>query len=218
MSNRKVKEEDIKKIIALSAFDVKTVFDKCTLMTCKLPSGFVLTASSGAVDKENYDFEIGKEVCLKEIENQLWKLEGYKLADEIYNIENKLPSETFNFGKAIEYLKLGYRVARKGWNGKDIFLELQTPDQYSKMTSPYIYIDSTNLETTNKNAVKNRVPWLASQTDMLADDWIISCVNTIKIDVNGIKSTVTSGKITSEHFIRPDGITAITSNNNKFFK
>lgn len=78
-----------------------------------------------------------------------------------------------DFGSAIQELKRGKRVARKGWNGKGIFLELQRPDENSKMTFPYIYIDTTALETDNENAPKNRVPWIASQTDMLAEDWKI---------------------------------------------
>lgn len=80
---------------------------------------------------------------------------------------------TFSFGLAIENLKKGYRVARKGWNGKGIFLELQLPDDYSKMTYPYIYIDTTGLESNNPDAPRELVPWLASQTDMLSNDWKI---------------------------------------------
>lgn len=76
-----------------------------------------------------------------------------------------------DFGAAIAALKSGQRVARKGWNGKGIFIELQRPDAHSKMTSPYIFIDTTGLQTTNPDAPKSRVPWLASQTDMLAEDW-----------------------------------------------
>ncbi|MFY0521421.1 DUF2829 domain-containing protein [Lysinibacillus sp. UGB7] len=76
-----------------------------------------------------------------------------------------------NFGQAIEALKNGQQVARKGWNGKGIFIELQVPDTHSKMTHPYIYIDTTGLQTDNANAPKSRVPWLASQTDMLSEDW-----------------------------------------------
>lgn len=78
-----------------------------------------------------------------------------------------------DFGQAIQELKKGRRVARKGWNGKGIFLELQIPDEHSKMTHPYIYIDTTGLQTDNQNAPKSRVPWLASQNDMLLEDWII---------------------------------------------
>lgn len=81
---------------------------------------------------------------------------------------------TFNFGEAIKYLKRGLKVARKGWNGKGIFIELQVPDKHSKMTHPYIFIDTTGLQTNNPNAPKDRVPWLASQTDMLAEDWMFA--------------------------------------------
>ena len=68
-------------------------------------------------------------------------------------------------------LKVGSSVAREGWNGKGIFIKLQKPDGNSKMTSPYIYIDTTGLQTDNVKAPKSLVPWLASQTDMLAEDW-----------------------------------------------
>ena len=78
-----------------------------------------------------------------------------------------------NFGQALEALKIGQKVARMGWNGKGIFIELQLPDEHSKMTSPYIFIDTTGLRTDNHMAPKSRVPWLASQTDMLAEDWVI---------------------------------------------
>jgi hypothetical protein len=78
-----------------------------------------------------------------------------------------------NFGQALEALKDGKKAARAGWNGKGIFIELQRPDANSKMTSSYIFIDTTGLQTDNTAAPKSRVPWLASQTDMLADDWAV---------------------------------------------
>ena len=81
-----------------------------------------------------------------------------------------------DFGQALTELKNGNRVKRKGWNGDGIFLALQVPDKNSKMTQPYIYIDTLGLKTNNPNAPKGRVPWLASQTDMLAEDWEV--VNT----------------------------------------
>ena len=68
-----------------------------------------------------------------------------------------------NFGQAIEALKQGKKVARAGWNGKGMYLELQRPDAHSKMTLPYIYMYT---------AQGDNVPWLARQTDMLSDDWV----------------------------------------------
>lgn len=79
-----------------------------------------------------------------------------------------------NFGWALEQLKIGEKVCRTGWNGKGIFIEMQRHDENSKMTSPYIFIDTTGLQTDNSAAPKSRVPWLASQTDMLSEDWTLA--------------------------------------------
>lgn len=76
-----------------------------------------------------------------------------------------------DFGDCLKMLKQGKRMARAGWNGRGIYIKLQVPDENSFMTFPYIYIETTNLQTDNPKAPKGRVPWLASQTDMLADDW-----------------------------------------------
>ena len=76
-----------------------------------------------------------------------------------------------NFGQALEWLKKGKAIYRTGWNGKGMWLLLQTPDANSKMTLPYIYINYPSDAKTTPGA---RVPWLASQTDMLAEDWSIT--------------------------------------------
>ena len=76
-----------------------------------------------------------------------------------------------DFGFALNELKAGKKCRRAGWNGKGIYVELQKPDENSKMTMPYIYIVTTGLVTDNPAAPKGVVPWLASQTDLLAEDW-----------------------------------------------
>lgn len=73
-----------------------------------------------------------------------------------------------NFGSALEALKSGMKVSRMGWNGKGLWLELQTPDANSKMTLPYIFMSHP---ADAQNTPGARVPWLASQTDVLAEDW-----------------------------------------------
>lgn len=95
--------------------------------------------------------------------------EDWILADDVA-VEN-LNIRTFTFGEAIRKLKAGQKVARKGWNGKGIYIEMQKPDEHGKMTLPYIYIVTNGLVTDNPDAPKGVVPWLASQTDMLATDW-----------------------------------------------
>lgn len=67
-----------------------------------------------------------------------------------------------DFGWAIVQLKAGKKVCRTGWNGKGMWLGLQEPDEGSKITLPYIYM---------RTACDNLVPWLASQTDVLCEDW-----------------------------------------------
>ncbi len=76
---------------------------------------------------------------------------------------------SLTFGDALVCLKNGHHVARAGWNGKGLWLELQRPDAHSKMTLPYIFM-SYPVDATNTPGA--RVPWLASQTDMLAEDWV----------------------------------------------
>jgi len=77
-----------------------------------------------------------------------------------------------DFGQALQALKEGNRLYRQGWNGKGIFIVLQMPTISSEMTLPYIYMETSYLKTDNPKAPKGRVPWLASQTDLLAEDWM----------------------------------------------
>lgn len=67
-----------------------------------------------------------------------------------------------DFGWALFLLRSGFSVYREGWNGPNQFLTLQMPEKNSKMTLPYIYITTVRGD---------RVPWHASQTDVLAKDW-----------------------------------------------
>lgn len=92
--------------------------------------------------------------------------------------------EETDFGWALRHLRSGYKLQRSGWNGKGIFIALQTPDENSKMSSPYIFIDTTGLQSDNPDAPRSRVPWLASQTDMLASDWqLVESVRRLEEDI-----------------------------------
>jgi hypothetical protein len=67
-----------------------------------------------------------------------------------------------DIGEAIRMLRSGHQMTRDGWNGADQYLELQEPDEHSANTLPYVFIVTTQGE---------RVPWVCSQTDLLAQDW-----------------------------------------------
>ena len=75
---------------------------------------------------------------------------------------------SFDFGLALSLLRDGKKVARRGWNGKGMWLLAQYPDEHSKMTHPYIYIEYPAGHPALPNS---KVPWLASQTDIFAVDW-----------------------------------------------
>lgn len=69
-----------------------------------------------------------------------------------------------SFEEALEALRDGKRVRNGNWNGKDMYLEAQFPDEHSKMTQPYIYIRTVSGDL---------VPWLASQQDLFSGAWEI---------------------------------------------
>lgn len=69
-----------------------------------------------------------------------------------------------DFGEALRELLNGSKVARTGWNGRGMWVHLQVPDRYSKMRRPYLYMYPADGDF---------VPWTASQSDILATDWMI---------------------------------------------
>jgi hypothetical protein len=94
------------------------------------------------------------------------------------------PVSGMTFGLAIEAMKRGHKVCRKGWNGKAIYIFIVDSavglkrvgfdgEMCDVSMQQHIAIDTTMLQTDNLDAPKSVVPWLASQTDMLAEDWMI---------------------------------------------
>jgi hypothetical protein len=84
-----------------------------------------------------------------------------------------------NFGDAIMFMKAGNRVARQGWNGKGMFLYYVPEGAYPARTevAKRVWGDDALVPYQAYIAMKTVqgtvVPWLASQTDMLAEDWLI---------------------------------------------
>jgi hypothetical protein len=75
-----------------------------------------------------------------------------------------------DFGDAIRCLKRGQRVARAGWNGKGMWLVLAL-DGVFKVAADWQQVAPLERFIAMFTAQKNWVPWLASQSDVLADDW-----------------------------------------------
>lgn len=92
---------------------------------------------------------------------------------------------TFGFGDAIKYMKRGLRVARKGWNGKGMYVFYASDFQFGTKADLSEFNPTEEPECTEENKVyvydclvlrtadkKLQPGWLASQSDMLAEDWM----------------------------------------------
>lgn len=83
-------------------------------------------------------------------------------------------SKNLSFSEALLLCKFGGKITRVGWNGKGLWIESQYPDETSKNTRPYLFINTPANSTAQfgeDGSIPHRVPWFPSQTDMFAIDW-----------------------------------------------
>lgn len=113
---------------------------------------------------------------------------GYVSWSPKEQFEKAYRSDSLTFGDALYYLKEGKRVARAGWNGKGMWLSLSGPQEgreihadsfWSENNTNYAY-DQPNAHATVLPCITMKTAtgeilmgWLASQTDMLAEDWTV---------------------------------------------
>ena len=82
-----------------------------------------------------------------------------------------------NFSQALDEIKAGKKVSRSGWNGKNMFVFLVPGSRFKVSRPPLlgIYPEGTEIDyhahVDMRTATGQIVPWLVSQTDLLADDW-----------------------------------------------
>lgn len=90
-----------------------------------------------------------------------------------------MSNATLSFSQALEAIKAGKKVQRVGWNGKGMFVFLVPGSVFEVNRPPLlgIYPEGTTVtyhgHIDMKTADDQIVPWLCSQTDMLAEDWQI---------------------------------------------
>lgn len=120
----------------------------------------------------------GKVLDIRETERVEYTLENV-LSDEwlLATAENTPVLggvNVFSFGEAIKYLKRGFKVKRQGWNGKNQYIEIATGISYMSVTGEVINcehdaIGNKAIAFVGTSGVQ--MGWLASQADMLAEDW-----------------------------------------------
>lgn len=67
-----------------------------------------------------------------------------------------------NFGQALEMVKMGNGMRLPKWS-KDVVIKAQYPDEHSKMTAPYLYVESRF----------GRIPWKETMIELFSEDWEI---------------------------------------------
>lgn len=100
------------------------------------------------------------------------------LSDKYKNFKKRTRKklDTFDFGRAIQFLKKGKKVQRNGWNGKNQYIELATNISYKNtkgetINAEHEAIGNKAIAFVGTSGVQ--LGWLASQADMLAEDWRI---------------------------------------------
>lgn len=123
----------------------------------------------------------GPVLDIRETQRVAYTLENILSDEWIIADETNTPvlggEATFSFSEAIKYLKRGMKVARKGWNGKKQYIELARNISYVSADGVIVNCDHAAI---GNNAIAFigtsgvQMGWLASQADMLADDWVFS--------------------------------------------
>lgn len=120
----------------------------------------------------------GKEMDIRETERVIYTLSNilddqWQIADE-ENCPELGGVVTFGFDEAIKYLKRGFKVKRRGWNGKDQYIELAKNVSFKTPNDEVINVDHADMgnkaiDFHGTNGIQ--LGWLASQSDMLSEDW-----------------------------------------------
>lgn len=123
----------------------------------------------------------GKEMDIRKTDRVEYTLTNILSDEWQFADENNCPElggvATFNFGEAIKYLKRGMKVARKGWNGKNQYIELASNISYVNAAMEIVNckhdaIGNQAIAFVGTSGVQ--MGWLASQSDMLAEDWVFA--------------------------------------------
>ena len=148
----------------------------------KLPSWGGYWAYDADGDRIWMHCKDGRVLEIRETEVLTYTLENICSDEWVIADENNTPVlggiATFSFGEAIKYLKRGFKVKRQGWNGKDQHVELGYDFSYIAPggipVRPVQHLDIGSQALVFVGTRGRQVGWLASQSDMLADDWVFA--------------------------------------------
>lgn len=149
----------------------------------KLPSWGGYWCYEAETDRIMMHCKEGNVLEIRETDRLSYTLENILSDEWIVADEENTPIlggvATFSFGEAIKYVKRGFKVARKGWNGKKQYIELARKISYVNADN---FLINAEHEAIGNKAIAFvgtsgvQLGWLASQADMLAEDWVFADV------------------------------------------
>lgn len=171
----------------IATVEVQTMGVKTTVVRATLKNGFEIVEASSCVSAENYDEEFGASICLEKIKDKVWMLLGFLLQTAVNGVSIKEflyegsvgPDKGMSFSLALEKVKMGCRIARTGWSGKGQYVFLADDVEFDTQADLSEFQGSVDGVAVLpmlvfRTAAGNLQPgWLASQADMLAEDWVI---------------------------------------------
>lgn len=125
----------------------------------------IMVTPTITVDQDKYDNLIRIQERYEKLTNK-----------ECVSINEETEHKNFDFGIAIKLIKEGKKVQREGWNGKNQYIELATGISYKNSDEEIVNVFHNDIESKAIAFVGTsgvQLGWLASQADMLAEDWKI---------------------------------------------
>jgi hypothetical protein len=155
-------------VIQMKQYIGTKIVDAFPAYRCTLPTGVVVYAEEGDIICSGCKVEDGYRV-MYESGYMSWSPKA--VFEAAYR-----ETSGMSFGLAIEAAKMGKKIARKGWNGKNQYVELAYCISYKNNDAEIVNVNHCNIGNKALAFVGTsgvQIGWLASQADMLADDWQI---------------------------------------------
>lgn len=207
----KITPEDVAEFVTRGGVRFQKIGEKTTLVSRRYSTGIEDFDTSSCVDPANFNLEIGAKIASEKLDDRVWMFLGWLLAWAKNGVDRKtliLPEDVaapaevakpvdpvepdaepdvpaMSFGDAIAAMKAGKKVARRGWNGKGMWLCIPLRDGPREIPADGIWGEPNADYAKHNGGTVKVMPyitmkaadgsivmgWLASQTDMLALDW-----------------------------------------------
>ena len=149
---------------------------RTTVCSITMRNGYTVNGEASCVLKSNFDAALGRKYSYEAAIDKLWPLEGYLLAERLHNTDRG--DTNHDIGWAVQQMKNGKGVYRRGWNGKGQFVYFVAPGVYPAVSEAAKQFIGDNVPYDAYFALFNVSrelvsTWAPSGSDAMAQDWEI---------------------------------------------